>query len=625
MKLSHLFGIILALSLFILASCEYKPKGDYFRDLVPIPPDYVNITVPGYSDTLFVYSSGQMIRAKVDCGSRKVLFYRISINGVQKSIQAVSNNNFDFSPGACVSADGIYRMSLEVGINTGSGSIADVLKAEGYIFKKDFILAALLGQYTITPDLRFSRQGGALKLSLDLPPDVTIVKKVTFSRTIPYENKDYVIESLTGTLHYETTDPLYVGQYSNYNVQTYAVDSSGTLYIPYIKGSCSVSYDLPSVTTGATASGFPLLKWSKTHYPANCGGYRIYNTAIELASNQLLKTINDINDTVFEAAGVPFPGYYELRVAPFPKPLPDWYTDQVDCNSFSANEATGYSGLGSFQFTNFFAPPGPFLYYSVYTDVINQYSAETGLITDVIKPNTGYLYIHSFTVSPNGKYLLATTGPTNFQYYFYDLTTRQSTLLSSSQVIGSGATGGAISVSDNGLASIVSEDRMVVYDFLHQNQVVQHTFGGSLVKTLISADGQYIFAKSDYLFLFQLSSGALQQKWSSAGIAGTISYFNFMPSQASKALLFTDRTFSVMNCETLAVEGSYVMDIDNICNIDFGNSHILGKTKTDFKVYDLVTGSLQFQNLLGNNLDYQRLQFKKNTIYYSEGKKLVIF
>jgi len=35
-------------------------------------------------------------------------------------------------------------MSLEVGINTGSGSIADVLAAEGYIFKKDFIVAACI-------------------------------------------------------------------------------------------------------------------------------------------------------------------------------------------------------------------------------------------------------------------------------------------------------------------------------------------------------------------------------------------------------------------------------------------------------------------------------------------------
>ena len=622
MKMSRLFGVIFPLSVLILASCEFKPKGDYFRDLVPTPPAYVNITLPGNSDTLVVNSTG-VYTARVDCGSRKVLFYRIYINGVQKAIETVSNNSFDISPGGCVSADGVYRMSFEVGINTGSGSIADVLKAEGYIFRKEYILARMLGQYSITADLKYSRQGGSLKLSLDLPPDVTIVKKGAFSRFMSWPEKEYEIATVTGTSHYETSDPCYVGQYSTYHVTTYASDSSGTVYIPYFTGNCYVNGDLPVVTTGTSVTGYPLLKWTKTHYPANCGGYRIYNVPMFSTTVNLMKTINDINDTTYEVTGLPFPGYYELHLAPFPRSLPDWYTDALACNTFSPDYISGNTGLDSFTFTNMLTPNGSFLYYSLYSDILNEYSTETGNITNQIHTGTGYFYTYS--VSPNGQYLLAATGLWNFSYFFYNLASRQSTLVPSSMVIGPQESGGPLSVSDNGVASIVNSGKVVVYDFLHQTPLAMKTFAGGLDHTVISANGQFVFVMSDLLYLYKITPGTLEQIWSSAGTTGTVKYFSFISSQPPKAVTFIGQTFSTMYCEPFSIAGTFAMDVNEICNIDFGNGHILGKTSSDFKVYDLVTGTLQFQNPTGSNMSSTDLGVKKNTVYYSGGKKLIIF
>jgi WD40 repeat protein len=279
--------------------------------------------------------------------------------------------------------------------------------------------------------------------------------------------------------------------------------------------------------------------------------------------------------------------------------------------------------LSSFYFDRFLTPNGPFIYYTNSSDVINEYSVETGTITNVITTSSGWFY--TFAVSPNGKYLLAATGTSDFSYLFYDLKTNQSAWVPSNQVIGAGAETGIISVADNGLASIITANKFVVYDFLHLGFVTQQALPVDGDRTVISADGQYIFAEAGNLYLYKLVSGALQQKWSSSGSSGIVKYYTFDPSQPAKAKIFIDQTFYTKNCETWATEGSFAMDIDNIRNIDFTNGHILGNTATYFKVFDPNTGSLQFQNPTSQNLVTFDLRIKKNTVYHYGGKKLIIF
>ena len=46
---------------------------------------------------------------------------------------------------------------------------------------------------------------------------------------------------------------------------------------------------------------------------------------------------------------------------------------------------------------------------------------------------------------------------------------------------------------------------------------------------------------------------------------------------------------------------------------------------SDFRVIDLNTGTLRFQNPTVTNLNTTDLRIKKNTVYHSSGKKLIIF
>ncbi len=620
MRLHRLPFLFFLFSLFIFSSCEYKLKGDYFKDLNAEPPSNVLITITGHSDTL-VATSNESYKVQVSCGNRTVLFYRLYIDGVQKNFKSVTSNDFYIEPMTYTDLDGVYRMTIEAGINTGSGSIGDVLGTEGYLISKDFILVVLREQSSFYPNLQFNRINGTMKVVLDVPSDIQNVKKVTFSKSITGSPPE-VFATVYGTNHYEAIDPSYVGESSNYSVQTYVGNSAGTIFIPFVNGSTNASSDLPDITAGASGRGFPLLTWNKTHYTSNCGSYRIYAIPTGSSTIQFIGSVSNINDTVYEVTGASFPGFYLFHVAPAPVQLPSYFTDATAWNYFSHEVYTDV-GLNSFHFDRFLTPNGPFIYYTNSSDVINEYSVETGTITDVITTSSGWFY--TFAVSPNGKYLLAATGASDFSYLFYDLTTKQSTWVPSSQIIGTGAVTGIISVADNGLASIITGNKVVVYDFLHQSSVTQQLLLSDGERTVISADGQYIFAETEFLYLYKLVSGTLQQKWSSSGFSDTIKYYTFDPSQPAKAKIFIDQTFYTKNCENWVTEGSFALDIGDIRNIDFTNGHILGNTSTYFKVFDLNTGSLQFQNPTSQNLVTFDLRIKKNTVYHYGGKKLIIF
>jgi hypothetical protein len=142
---------------------------------------------------------------------------------------------------------------------------------------------------------------------------------------------------------------------------------------------------------------------------------------------------------------------------------------------------------------------------------------------------------------------------------------------------------------------------------------------------VISADGQYIFAEAANLYLYKLTGTVLTQKWISSSQPGPFKYYNFEPSRPSKAKIQIDQTLYTKDCETWNTESSYNPDFNNICNIDFANEHILGKTDTHFRVLDLNTGALQFENPTQSSIYTTDLRIKKNTVYHSSGKKLNIF
>ena len=625
-SITMLFRVYLScfffLAVLFIASCSYKLKDEYFRDLAPgSDPPMVTISIDGEGDSLLL-TSHHTYNVRVNAGSRHCLFYRLYINDVEESFQQASGDQFSIDPLNSINQNGLYKLTIEVAINSGTGSIGDKTGAEGYLVRKDFSLFVLINPNAFNPVLHFATENGRLKITLDVPPDIENVRKIIISKSVIVSDPE-PLATVYGTSHFVYYDPTYVGESAYYYIQVFLGDPSGTVYYPLCEGSSYCGGDPGQLSVTSSARGFPLLKWTKNRYFSNFGSYRIYMTQTGHSGYQLVSTVNNLSDTIFESVGAPLGPYLDYRVASVPLQLPSFYNDEVAIDYYSGNSAGTYTGIPSFYFSYLKPTGGQYLYYGQSSDWIFQYSSETNRNTDSIRTTSGWFY--TYAISPNDKFILAATGASNFSYLFYNLVTRDVLLVPSSQVIGTGVSTGIISIADNGIAAICAGNNIIVYDFIQQKLIVQKTFQGQTGRTVISSDASWLFVETKDLYLFRIESDNLVQEWSSAGSANTFTYYGFVPTDPGKADIVSGNTLYTKNCEGWTTLNSVALGASEFCNIDHYTGRILVLGDNSLRILDYQEGSQLFENPTSSSVTTDEIRFKNKSVYFYAGKRLIIF
>jgi hypothetical protein len=140
-------GIIERISLFFIfcfISCEYNPSGSYHKD-ISIQVPQVHVTLNNNSDTIAVCQTAYF-EYSVDIGAcklYKINFYlddEIIYTSREKatSIPFLSRNY----------EDGIYTLTMEIITGSGTGSLADNLGEEVFIFYKNWVVLIYNGPPT---------------------------------------------------------------------------------------------------------------------------------------------------------------------------------------------------------------------------------------------------------------------------------------------------------------------------------------------------------------------------------------------------------------------------------------------------------------------------------------------
>lgn len=123
---------IISTTILLFVACEYEPSGNNFIDLAP-PEDYIPIEISlndvNPSDTIYLYKE-TLISIKTN-----------SPNDIQRTVvlldgQVFINMRSDslafiFDPDQL--DEGVYKLTVEAFINTGTGSLAEMMGLEGYI------------------------------------------------------------------------------------------------------------------------------------------------------------------------------------------------------------------------------------------------------------------------------------------------------------------------------------------------------------------------------------------------------------------------------------------------------------------------------------------------------------
>jgi hypothetical protein len=613
------FRLILVLFSAALVSCSYKPTDEFYRDLKPVPPKVTFSTLSG-SDTVVVKGSGHEMEIFIDAGKTYHCIVEVFIGGLKKYRTKESSGHIGLPVNWIVSESGIYPIHLDIYLNTKSGSIADTLGAEYFFFQKDLVLIYdNSGNYH--PHLTFESVSDNLNCTLQVPADGPLIRKISVRKGFTYEGPFYTLDSVTGISPFSFYDDSYVGENAYYMVKTYIGNMEGTFLFPFSEWWTEKSWEKirPAEIT-LDNNGMPVIQWQKNNFASNCNGYRIFNHVWGATNDTFeIATINDLNQTTLATSDVAFPGGNEIFVSHIPKIPPPGYNRKMAMEKYSSPAGVS-AGLPSFLFDRFFAPVGNDFYTTYGRYHIYKYSAQTLTIIDAIE-TTGTF--RSVSVSPNNKYILASTGIVDFDYLLYDITTGTITLVSSSQVIGSGVLSGIVSVSDIGIASVAGGNKIILYDFVHQQKLSEQSFVQE-PWTAISPSGNYFFVNSDKLYLYQFSDGNVTEKWHSNGGTSGYLYYSFLPDDDNQAVVIENQVLSIRRCNDWSLVKSFPTDFTTFGNIDFNSRRIFGYNSDYLRIYDFESGKLLRQMHIGIS-SISALNFRGNTLFYGQSQKLILF
>ena len=599
-------------SLFLLTalvSCTYKTTDEYFREISLVPPK-INFSNSSGPDTIFLTSSSSL-EIHVDPGGTYKYYLEIFVDGVKKYSE--SNVTADFSiPGTIVSEPGTSQAHLVLYADTKSGSIVEALGTEAFIFKKDITIVKFPGDYYL--QLVLSSASGNLTGTVNFAAGAPPVAKIIVSKEFSFSPR-FEIASGTGPFPFIFYDSSYMGERAGYSVKAYFGTRWDTTFYSGLENGVMKDGEFTDLVVTAGNTGMPVIQWQKTSYPSHCAGYRISNTIV--ASDPVeIATITDLDKTSLEITDIGFPGANGLCVTYIPKNPPPGYSQNMysfsTCNNFQ-------TGIPSFAFTSFLNPVGEDFFTIRYDRILERYSAQTLEVTDNITVNDVF---NSVSVSPNNKYLLASVNK-EFAYLFYDIGTHSKTFIPAGQVIGSGFKQGAVSVSDHGVAAVSVGNRIVLYDFVHQQKLNETYFGQEPVAE-ISPSGKYFFVKADKMYLYSYSGGIIAEKWHSPDGTSGYDYFSFLPEDDDRAVVIKDRALFVRNCNDWSLVKTFPMDFTTLGNIDYNSRRIFGYDQEYFKIYDLNTGNL-LKQMRVNALYGPLLKFRGNTLFCGDYSKLILF
>jgi len=289
---------IFLITAFSFSSCIYDPP-DRITEISSdfTPPDYViSQTIDFDKDTLYAWNKTNF---NFSFASSDQAIYAVIFDFLGKTL-SFENASGSFVVDPAGFQSGSYTLTCKVFVHSGTGSLADHLGAEGFVYKKDFVLILEGPGNANTGFTHVTIENGFLKIhwrKFDRPYFDSYTINVSdsalshyFSRTI----HDVNVTSLT--------DSSYVGGTVKFNLLVNCRDENG---YPVNLGSHWFTYRFPIKMSFKEEGDSLTLNW--TEIPFN---HTIYINHEEIGRPRSYKTKNP---------GLGYPVRYQISVAPVAK------------------------------------------------------------------------------------------------------------------------------------------------------------------------------------------------------------------------------------------------------------------------------------------------------------------
>lgn len=615
--------IAIAFLLFIaLYSCKYDTHDIYERNLNQnvTEPTIETVQLDLSEDEDTVELAYNRVHFNFKSSDQQVSGVKFYLDGTLIGTVESGNSSFDLYHEFLY--DRTHRLKLEIFTHSGTGSIADSLGMEGFLFaSKEWTIKV---QNTTYGSVTSIVSDGFLKLvwtksAQDVPEYIIYRDNQEIGRTATC---DYI-------------DKGHVGEAANYQVvfkSTYnpgQLETLGQVRIPNEIRLKKFNYN--------TKNNYNIL-WERPKYYAAVESIRLVRDNDNYSNTQLEKT-TDINQSSFVIPTSLFGQLGEYRMILTPKyPNPMYNNPSYSSNSlFSSPKIKCMIGYPSPIFDSFSRiSTTEFLYHTdmydyesiAYNDSMFRYSTTQNRVVESFRynpPNYNWSGDHYWnpTASSDGSYFVSNAGLSgtaivSSAYNFKDYKIIDISNLTSSTK--------KIPISNNGRGIIDSFYNKYLYDFINQRVLGTINSTTAIDDNNISSNGNYFFLRvSHTVWLYSFLNNQLKlERTISADDSPGYDYFNFMANEPDKAISWNknSKAFSILRCSDLGILKSFSIDADQILDIDYYHNQILTFSPKRLMVYSLTDGSVLYDipvsfEYMGTN----RCYLTGNSIFHEKGAR----
>jgi hypothetical protein len=552
----------------VITSCEYKPVGEYERnaDENVTPPEIQVLDLNlDNNDTIFLYS-GLEVAFRFTSLSQSIRNVKFTVDGQETYNDITANGQFYIDYGKINEGD--HTLLLEIVTATGSGSIAEHLGAEGFLFSKSWILVVDKSFYSKSTATSFN---GFLKL---VWPEY---RNSDFKEYIVTRDKgSYNLVEMERTINHEFIDSSYVGEGASYFVQVFTSDGKTISW-----GHPIVKPELPILSLYSSETHQYGIKWGNFKYYNAVGSFNLNQSLDNGITYTGVKSTNVYSDSAMIISNAYFGDklYFRLNLVP-------------------GKNNIMYSPENHLMFESKLATNPGFKFINEYTSLeeihqvssdefigvdrcmyLNRYSISRKSSVDYMTYQpvscSGCLFSH-MVVSPAGKYLTS----------IYHLCDNYIMLIPSDNLnkytIHNLAPIPQISflyVSDIGTAiANTSSSGFYIYDLNVNATITQYSKAGFKPKGLsISSGGNYIFLTDDSVRLVKLNGSTFSNIWSD-DISNLPKYFGFDSSNPEQLAIWNGNVLSIKDCSSFSTIYEFPLTDPTLINIDYYNKELLTYT-----------------------------------------------
>ncbi len=586
MKIKSIPVFIIIVAAALMHACEYQPTGIYERQVnrnIP-PPEIepVDINIDLNSDTVYI-TADKLIYLHFKTSNQAIKRIRLVVSDIEKlSVDSDEGSFYFFFPEW---SNGIYNFTVEVYTTSGTGSLAEIMGAEQYLFSKSWTL--IIDKRYLTETIGVVNDG---YLTLRWP------------KTHAPDFKEYVITryqlwndevEITRLTNIEWTDSSYVGEGAHYSVKICNLNNE---LLPY--GDVYLNRELPGLRLMPSANDPYKLTWTKPKFynavdtVKISGTFHYYDPFVDLRnSHDPTDTIQDITGGLFGDRGT-----FRLKLVPKPGNIhynssfqPDYQTEAEYLLGLRIQDKELYYCPGLFQVSQ-----DEFIFIAGW-DSVKRYSVSLKKVVEVSGCTPGectFCPLQDSRSSSSGKYLMYNSCGKKFKLLntanFNDLKTFDLSKVSCPD------NSSAVKVSDRLTAAInTCAPGLCLYDFAADSVLAWYRNGDFNCPVInISPDGNYILMSDDFTRLLGFDGKDFYTISTLPINPYNTNSLGFDASQTDQFYTWDGHTFSVKRCSNAETIREFTLDDPYLLNIDFFNSEILTYTAGHMFVRSYITGDL---------------------------------